>query len=289
MLRRNITAVLLIAIVLLFLLFLRTVNVALTDILLMAFLIIGGVEMYSAGKSYGYKPMLSAVITFIVIVYPLFYFFAESGLVAALLVAAMVALALFTFRRAKYDIKDLAFTAFNIVYPMLFVSVFIAINHSAGNLLGILLILFIALLSDAFALFAGMLFGRKKLCPEISPKKTIAGAYGAYVGGFIGATAVLLMFDIFRLFDNWNNIGITHLSSSVWISALLYFLLAVICTTSSIAGDLVASWIKRQVGLKDYGRIFPGHGGVMDRLDSIIFTMPVVYVFFLIFNMVTAI
>lgn len=239
--------------------------------------------MFGALKKAGNNPLFVPIILFGVSVYPLFFFLREAGILVALIIATMALLGQFTFCR-RYTLADAGATFMTLLYPMTFVAMFFSVNNYAGNLLGILMILVVSLFADTFALFVGLLFGKRKLCPEISPKKTIEGAIGGYLGAVIGAAALLLLFDVFRVFDSTPNIGITHLSENIGISIGLYAALAVIIATASEIGDLAASRIKRAAGIKDYGKIFPGHGGVMDRLDSLIFTMPAVYVFFLIFN-----
>ncbi len=116
------------------------------------------------------------------------------------------------------------------------------------GLWAVALVLSIAWATDTFAYFSGMLFGNKKLCPNISPKKTIAGAIG---GTAFGTAAGVL---VFWLADKNPLLGLIALPLSV----------------VSQFGDLAASVIKRRFGVKDYGKIFPGHGGVLDRFDSII-------------------
>lgn len=286
MLKRNITSFTLIAILCTFIFFTRRFCVYSLDLLIMFFLITGGLEMYSALKNTGSKPFLFPLIVFGVSVYPLFFFLRESGILVALVLSSMLLLGQFTFRKG-YTLQDLGATFMTLLYPMTFVAMFLSVNNYAGNLLGILLILVVSLLTDTFALFTGLLFGKHKLCPEISPKKTVEGAIGGYFGALLGAAILLLLFDVFRLFDTTPNVGITHLSGNIGISIGLYISLAVLIATATEIGDLAASRIKRAAGIKDYGKIFPGHGGVMDRLDSLIFTMPAVYVFFLIFNAVT--
>ncbi len=113
--------------------------------------------------------------------------------------------------------------------------------------------------SDTCALFAGMAFGRHKLAPVISPKKTVEGA----IGGVIGAT--LLMLLAVYLMNRFAGLEIHY-----GAAALMGACGAVI----GQAGDLAFSIIKRQSGIKDYGHIFPGHGGVLDRFDSVIFVAP---------------
>lgn len=115
--------------------------------------------------------------------------------------------------------------------------------------------------SDTCALFSGMLFGRHKLAPVVSPKKTVEGA----VGGVIGATVLMLV--VVLLYNKFTPIDIP-----IWAAILLGAAGAVI----GQLGDLTFSVIKRQTGIKDYGNIFPGHGGVLDRFDSVVFVAPVV-------------
>lgn len=118
----------------------------------------------------------------------------------------------------------------------------------------------IAFLSDAFALFAGMLFGKRKLAPELSPKKTVEGAYGGLFGAVLGA----LVFGAIMDFG-------FHVEGVRYPVLVVYGLLG---SVVSQVGDLSFSYIKREFGLKDFGNIFPGHGGMLDRFDSVIFCAP---------------
>lgn len=111
---------------------------------------------------------------------------------------------------------------------------------------------------DIFALFIGMNFGRHKLAPAISPGKTIEGA----VGGMLGALLVAAL-------GGWFLLGLSGWQMMAWMIAA--FCAALI----SMAGDLYISRLKRQAGVKDSGRVLPGHGGVLDRLDAILAGMPV--------------
>ena len=284
MLKRNLTAIVLISIALLFLLYLRTIHTAFADVLFLAFAFLGGAEMFLVGRKSGYNALWIPLVVYAAAVYPCFWFFGATGVLAAFSLSSIAALGDFILERKKYELKDLEYTVLILVYPMLLCSLFMLVNRSYGNLLGIFYILFVTLLSDAFALFAGMLFGKKKLIEDVSPKKTVAGAIGAFVGGLIGATVVLLSFDVFRVFDRLPNVGLTHLFDQVGFSVLAYLLFAPVCTLLAIIGDLAASWLKRKMGVKDFGKIFPGHGGVMDRLDSLLFVVPSVFFFFVIYN-----
>ena len=289
MLKRNLTAAILIVISLFFLLFLRTFYVELADILFFAFMIIGAVEMVRVGKQSGFSPMILPVIVFGVTIYPLFFFFGATGILLTLVISVLVALSCFLFKRDVLKTEDFLFTLLILIYPMLLCSVFFCVNHHEAGLWGILYILLVTLLSDAFALFAGALFGKKKLIEDVSPKKTVAGAIGAYVGGLLGATIILLLFDVFGIFKNFGNVGIIRLFDCYGYAIPITFVLAIICSSLAIIGDLVASLLKRKMKVKDFGFILPGHGGVMDRLDSLLFVAPVVWLFLTVYSGVMSI
>ena len=123
-------------------------------------------------------------------------------------------------------------------------------------------------MADTGAYFAGHWFGKHKLAPEISPKKTVEGA----VGGVITALVAVLVFSC--LFS----VAATEvLGRPVEANYLRIVLVSPVLTVFSILGDLSASVLKRQYGVKDYGSIMPGHGGIMDRFDSVLFVLPAVY------------
>lgn len=126
----------------------------------------------------------------------------------------------------------------------------------------VLLSLGVAWLNDTCAYFSGYFFGKRKLCPEISPKKTVEGAIGGVFGDVLLCCVIALIF------------GIITGRSVNWLSLVGFLPLGAV---AAILGDLCASIIKRQVGIKDYGNVMPGHGGVMDRFDSWIFVAPLLY------------
>lgn len=119
--------------------------------------------------------------------------------------------------------------------------------------------------SDTFAYICGRLFGKHKLIPEVSPKKTVEGAVGGVV--FAGISYILYALIIKNFFD-----------SSVMPNYLVMMIAGMIVAVISQIGDLIASVIKRRFGIKDYGWVFPGHGGVLDRFDSVILTAPVLWI-----------
>ena len=128
----------------------------------------------------------------------------------------------------------------------------------------ILLAVFSAWMTDTFAYFVGRKFGKHKLCPEISPKKTVEGAIGGIIGEVILNTVLFFVFD--KFFFSIHTI-------EWWQIVIISIILSII----SMLGDLSASIIKRNHGVKDFGKILPGHGGIMDRADSLIFVLPVLY------------
>lgn len=126
-----------------------------------------------------------------------------------------------------------------------------------------LLIFVAAWVTDTFAYFSGMLFGKRKLCPHISPKKTVAGAIGGVLGCIAG-------FVVFGVICNCA-LGQDH---QLWLLALI----AIPLSIAGQFGDLAASVVKRNFEVKDYGNLFPGHGGVLDRFDSIILITLVAFI-----------
>ena len=125
----------------------------------------------------------------------------------------------------------------------------------------ILLPLLVPFLCDSVAMFSGMLFGKHKLAPDISPKKTREGS----IGGVVGGTLATLLYG-------W----IITLVLPVEANYLYLAVYGLIGSVVSQMGDLSFSYVKRQNKIKDFGSIFPGHGGVLDRFDSVIFCAPVI-------------
>lgn len=151
------------------------------------------------------------------------------------------------------DFRDLAVSFFGFVYIVLlfyhFV-IFSAYKH-------FWLVYAITFSADSFAYIVGSNFGKHKLCPRLSPKKSIEGA----IGGIVGAIAVSLAVNAFLLKE----------------PAYLIIIIALIGSITSIFGDLLASKIKREFSIKDYSNVLPGHGGILDRFDSVLLMTPVTY------------
>lgn len=205
--------------------------------------------------------------------YALLYALAQSTWVRALPAAAVIdhvlltafLLALFARQLGRHDrvtFPQTAAAAFGgICLPYLLLSLIRIFQLPEIGPFLVLLPLVAAWGSDTCALFAGMLFGRHKLAPVVSPKKTVEGA----IGGVVGAT--VLMLAVVAVFNRFTPVDIPYGAALI---------LGAVGAVIGQLGDLTFSVIKRQTGIKDYGHIFPGHGGVLDRFDSVIFVAPVV-------------
>jgi phosphatidate cytidylyltransferase len=163
----------------------------------------------------------------------------------------------------KYGFSDIAgaFIA-GVVLPYLLMSLIRILRLPDGNIY-ILLPLLAAWGSDTCALFAGMAFGKHKLAPVVSPKKTVEGS----IGGVLGAVVLAIVYAV-----------VIHLLFDYSLPTLLlqYAVLGFFGSILGQIGDLSFSVVKRGSGIKDYGKIFPGHGGVLDRFDSVIFVAPAI-------------
>ena len=172
---------------------------------------------------------------------------------------------------SEIQFHDMAMAlVFSLMVPLFF-STAVYMRDTHGTTLGIyyfILALGSAWFCDTCAFFAGYFFGKHKMAPTISPKKTIEGG----VGGVIGAVILNLLMS-FLLSLLYAKLG-TPIQVNYAVVALISPFMALL----GMLGDLIASVIKRQYGVKDYGHIMPGHGGIMDRFDSALLTIPAVYI-----------
>ncbi|MBQ3816681.1 MAG: phosphatidate cytidylyltransferase, partial [Clostridia bacterium] len=160
----------------------------------------------------------------------------------------------------EFSLKEIsAFAGLPIIICYAFSSLEGILNHTNG-IYYLLLMLNFSSVCDMGAYFTGVTLGKHKLCPEISPKKTVEGAIGGIVSSFIVAIILVFAFGF---------------KQKILVTLLLT---APFCILGMV-GDLFASVIKRGAGIKDYGNLIPGHGGVLDRVDSILMIAPVLYIF----------
>lgn len=185
--------------------------------------------------------------------------------------SSMYSLFLFGYMTVLFLFCMTGLAAFSDVTAALFITVYVGffefISHIRGMQDGYLLVWLVflcAFATDTFAMLGGKFLGRHKLCPKLSPKKTVEGS----VCGFVGSVLGCVLFG-------W-------VAAAVFGKAPSYTALAVLGGVASVfsqLGDLAASGIKRQFGMKDFGTIMPGHGGIMDRFDSVLFAGPTIYYF----------
>lgn len=316
MLKRTLTAIVLLVMLAGFMLCGYFVSPIFIDMLVLIFLAGGVFEMYKCFKDAGYKMFIAPPVFVLVCAYPTFYLMQHfigkgaptsagvQGLFIVLIVAIMLTLTIFTFKPAKHtqkevddakemgieleldspkacELKDLLANIFLIAYPVIFLCAAWVMTYKYCALFAILYAVLVPIIgSDTFAYWFGSMIGGKKLCPKISPKKTIAGA----VGGLLGATVISILmwviFEYFSLIPGYMAFIDHSIDGWAWKTALIYIALGLICGAISELGDLAASRIKRAIGIKDYGKIFPGHGGVMDRIDSVMYCIVILLIAF---------
>lgn len=188
------------------------------------------------------------------------YFFGYTSCLAVVLMYITLLLAFCVFFEEKVHVKDALCTFGSCFYVILCFSALIAIRQAENVGLYMFLSVFIAAwVTDTFAYFVGVFFGKHKLIPKISPKKTVEGSLG-------GVVFCIAAFAIYGYILN----GIFDADAKLIVFMAAGFVMSLI----SQLGDLIASAIKRSCGIKDYGTIFPGHGGILDRFDSIMILSP---------------
>lgn len=173
--------------------------------------------------------------------------------VLSIFILAIIGLIIVLFSKKENTILDIAITFFSIIYiPFLFQHIIYL-----DNKIFITLIFIMSWGTDTFAYLVGNLIGKHKLSPNLSPKKTIEGS----IGGILGSTLLTILLAMYFELD------------PIWKFAMM----AIFGSVIAQLGDLFASKIKRLVGIKDFGFIMPGHGGILDRFDSILLVAPYTY------------
>lgn len=277
MLKRAVTAIILVGYAFAMLYLGTVVHYGFLDALIMSFALVGTYEMYHTFRKSEYKNSWGAPLLLCVAIYPLWYFLGYKGILIALSLSICLALAVFTFK-AEMELKDLLATIFSLIYPMALVSLAFALSREfpCGGTFAISFAIFLPVFSDTFAYLVGSTLGKRKLCPSISPKKTVAGAVGGLLGSVLCAVTFFLLFDLYAVIP----VGYVTFSDSVAVRAVVFVVLGIVGGVLAEIGDLAASRIKRTMNIKDFGNIFPGHGGVLDRLDSIMFTLVMLFTAF---------
>ena len=188
----------------------------------------------------------------------------------AILISSTVLLFIVDIITANYEADYTVYGIWGLVYVGFFLSLATKMLAWENGLFIVVMTVMLCMASDIGAYFAGMYFGKHKLCPAISPKKTVEGS----IGGVLLASVVAVVFAYLA-----KNIGY----NKYWF---VFIIIGAATAVLSQFGDLAASMVKRKFGAKDYGNILPGHGGFMDRLDSILFGIAAVFCTFIVFGVV---
>ena len=186
------------------------------------------------------------------------------GELMAVAVGTLLIMAVYVFGFPKYKVNEIFCAVAGLAYVVVLMSFIYKVRMLNDGLYIIPLIFICAWGNDTCAYCVGMLIGKHKMFPRLSPKKSVEG----FVGGIAGAVILGLIYG--RIF------GAHLISLSVPMRDCA--IIAGVGALIAVVGDLAASAIKRDTGIKDYGRLIPGHGGILDRFDSILFTAPVVYI-----------
>ncbi len=187
-----------------------------------------------------------------------------------------ILLAFLVFAHENITLESTGYALFSYIYPSLLLLVVSITNHlEYFSEIGVLFIFVVPAFADSFAMLTGKALGKRlplKIAPNISPKKTLVGTVGGLVGGGVGALAIFFVLYGLNFIESVAFAGDYALNLDV----LLFVGLGIFTAAFSQFGDLVESAIKRKLDIKDMGHILPGHGGVLDRIDSALFASLVV-------------
>lgn len=203
------------------------------------------------------------------------------GMITLSFLFGLVLFCLLVVDHKNSDVKGIGSAMVCGFYPTAILSTMLLINSLPdASALGLLLIFVISPVTDTAAFFVGSLVRGKKLCPDISPNKTISGAVGGLV---FGGGAGVLLYWLYTLATGYEYAGVL----AGWAGApwLIFAIIGFLCAFVTEFGDLVESVIKRKAGIKDMGKLLPGHGGILDRIDGTLFASLFVYLAFLLLVM----
>ncbi len=203
-------------------------------------------------------PLAAAAFAGCACYYALLIFFGDRFFGEAAACVVIAVMALYVINYPKRSAEQAVSASFSFIYVAFMLSFIYLIRIEEGGIIRVWLVFLSSWVADTAAYFTGVKFGKHKMTPTLSPKKTWEGA----VGGIIGAGCAGILFSV--IFDGAR-------------APFRYLLICLLGAIISIFGDLAASAIKREKGIKDYGTLIPGHGGIMDRFDSVIFIAPGIY------------
>lgn len=219
-------------------------------------------EFYNGFRAMDIKPCDNIAYAAILALYAINLFTEDMGWYMLWFFGCVLASLLYLFKIEERKLEDALATVTGIFYIVFFSYHVVLVDGTGEFSILLWLIVLTAFGTDIMAYFTGMFLGKHKLCPKISPKKTIEGS----IGGILGSVILCAVFS-------W-----------IFVPRLLVhcIIIGVLGGIISQFGDLTASIFKRKMGIKDYGNLIPGHGGILDRFDSVLFTAPMVYYYILL-------
>lgn len=237
------------------------------SVLFMASLVLAIYEVYRALTKAGNRPVQWPTWVCMAASIPLFVLTKDTTVLMLLIFSACLLICTNVMFRGKPKLEDLLSSClplFSVLLPGMCMLGFLRAQTRLLQSMLILLSFGIPLMGDTMAYFVGSRYGTKRLCPAVSPNKSVEGAVAGLLGSILFSVVCGLIFGIFGA-----------------VPPLWHFLiLGLAGGFAGQIGDLFASLIKRHCGIKDFGTIFPGHGGMMDRLDSVFFSTVVIYIYY---------
>ena len=276
MLKRIITGTFIVVTMIAFFLLRQFVDYRLFNILVYLLAILGTFEMtraFSDGLTFFTRSVIWAhVVTFA----PVATFFSLQSAFIVSFAAMLLALSALVFEFKSVKPETVGYAMLVIFYPTMLLGTMLGVNMlgQEQGFIPTVLIFAIACSADTFAYFVGTIFRGKQLSPEISPKKTISGFIGGLIGAMLCSALVYIVFPAAK--------GVFSLGDFEWAA---YLATGLIGAMISVFGDLVEGAMKRKLCLKDIGNILPGHGGILDRFDSMLAAVPFVLLYLVIINL----
>lgn len=224
--------------------------------------LVGNMELL---RVYGVNKKTPGIVCYLatVLYYIAIYLDRMDIIVPMMVIYLLVMLAVYVLTFPTYSDKQIMAAFMDFFYVSVMLSFVYLIRNMEHGLVLVLLIFVSSWINDTCAYFVGRALGKHKMAPVLSPKKSIEGLIGGIVGAGVFGAVFGILFD--KYVDTMN------------YAPLLFAVVGAVGALPAVIGDLVASAIKRNNDIKDYGKLIPGHGGILDRFDSIIFTAPIIY------------